>query len=250
MSKIFIKVLSEDALIHLKKNVESVAEKIVINNDNDWIFNEFPQPMFLEKKFEINDFDLIENLETRDKKIDTINSINIYENLKFLPRYILSDERFWLWLHLDKFYSVVRGMMKINSSTTINNMWMHSQGRRRGLMFGVLSRCYFRVSLSVQVNNSDPYSLTRWIIDNPERFRNLTWSSFSSEEHLVRGILTGERRAIQEFPEDEHKDLYTEISKYISEVGSVRLLDSISEKDIEDMVYKKMLDLMGKGVIL
>lgn len=248
MSKIHIKLLSEDALMYLKKNSEQVAKKIIDNTTNGWITADFPQPMFVEKKFNIDDFELQSNPESADKDIDFSNSIKLYEHLKALPKYILSDEKFWLWLHFDKFYEVVRTMMKVNGKSTIENMWMHNQGTRRGLMFGVLSRCFFRVALSIDENKENKYELTRWVIDKPERFRNLTWRSFSSEAHLSRGTLRGEKRAIDESPKLERDDIYPQIAKYISVIGSVRLLDVITEEDISNMIYDKTKELLKEGV--
>ena len=245
MSKIHIQMLSDDALIYLKKNSDLVAKNVSDQSSNEWIYKTFPQPMFIEKKFEIEDFELVDNPESNDKEIDFNNSIKIYENLKVLPRYILSDERFWLWLHFDKFYAIVRRMMKINGRSTIENMWMHTQGTRRGLMFGVLSRCYYRVALSVDESLNNKYEITKWVINNPLRFRELTWRSFSSEEHLVRGALKGEKRAIDERPELEKNEYYPKVGKYISVIGSVRLLDAISEEDISTMIYEKMVELMN-----
>ena len=244
MSNYHIKMLTEDALIFMKKNISLVTEKIMTKDNNNWIYDTFPQPMFIEKKYEISDFELVDNPESYDKDIDFKNSINLYEHLMILPRYILSDVRFWLWLHLEKFYPIVKKMMKINGESTVENMWMHSQGTRRGLMFGVLSRCYFRVALSVDLSLKDKYELTKWVIENPERFRNLTWRSFSSEEHLVRGILKGEKRAIDENPRLEKAEIYPVIGKYVSVIGSVRLLDVISENDIEKMIYEKMIEIL------
>lgn len=248
MSKIHIKMLSEDALMYLKKNSAQVAKKVIDNATNDWIKTDFPQPMFVEKKFIIDDFELQSNPESADKDIDFSNSIKLYEHLKVLPRYILSDEKLWLWLHFDKFYEVVRTMMKVNGKSTIENMWMHTQGTRRGLMFGVLSRCFFRVALSIDETKENKYELTKWIIDNPERFRNLTWRSFSSETHLGRGALKGEKRAIDESPQLERNDIYPQIGKYISVIGSVRLLDVITEEDISNMIYDKTKELLKEGV--
>ncbi|MBO5097431.1 MAG: hypothetical protein J6B96_03875, partial [Agathobacter sp.] len=125
----------------------------------------------------------------------------------------------------------------------ITDHWMHKQGTRRGLMFGVLSRCYFRVALTVDETNEDKYELTKWVIANPERFRNLTWRSFSSEEHLVRGILKGEKRAVDEAPNKERNDVYPQIAKMVSEEGSIKLLDAISESEIEEKVYASMKEI-------
>lgn len=244
LSKIHIKLLSENALAHLLKNIDVITKKIQDNDTNNWIYSEFPDKMFAEKKFEIEDFNLSDNPESSDKDLDLQNSITIYESLKCLPRYVLTDERFWLWLHFEKFYKEVKSMMKINGKSTITDHWMHKQGTRRGLMFGVLSRCYFRVALTVDESSANKYELTKWVIENPERFRNLTWRSFSSEEHLVRGIIKGEKKAIDENPNLEKNNIYPEIAKYVSIIGSVRLLDVISEKDISDMICSKMKELL------
>ena len=40
---------------------------------------------------------------------------------------------------------------------------------------------------------------------------------------------------------DQKRYEKTEIAKYISHIGSVRLLDVINEKDMAEMVYKKMI---------
>lgn len=84
-STIHIKVLSENALLFLKKNISNVTKKIVENENNGWIYSYFPQPMFVEKTININDFELENNPESNDKEMDLRNSIKIYENLKDSP---------------------------------------------------------------------------------------------------------------------------------------------------------------------
>ena len=118
MNYINIKLLSEDALNYLKENLERVTKLIQDNDDNKWIYNEFPQPMFVEKKFQINDFDLKDNPDSKNKDIDLKNSILLYESLSKLPRYILTDQNFWLWMHFEKFYSIVKKMMTVNNKST------------------------------------------------------------------------------------------------------------------------------------
>ncbi len=242
--KINIQMFSDDALNYIKKNLERVTEKIINNDNNDWIINEFPKPIFITKKFQIEDFSLIENPESKNKEIDYKNSIAIYNSLKNLPRYILTDERFWLWLEFDKFYKETKSMMKIESKSTVNNHWLFGPGVRRGLMFGVLSRLYFRVALTKDDESEDPYYLTKWIIESPSRFREFSWRTYSSETHLVRGIIKGEKRAIEEI--NVEKPVYDELAKEISIVGGAKLLDSISEEDIEEIAYNKMKELLTK----
>ncbi len=243
MSMINIKMLTEESYAFMKKNLEFITEKIQNNSSNEWIYNEFPKPVFVEKNLKIEDFNLLDNPNSLDKKIDTINSIKIYKSLNILPRYILCDNKFWLWLYLEKFYSITKNMMKIKSVSTIQDHWMDIQGVRRGNFFGVLSRCYFRVMLSVDESKTDKYELTRWIIENPERIRNFTWRSFSSQQHLLRGCLRGQMKAVKELNK-ESNSIYPEIAKYVSIIGSVKLLDAISEDYIEEKVYRKAKELL------
>ena len=104
----------------------------------------------------------------------------------------------------------------------------------------MLSRCYFRVALSVDTTLADPYELTRFVISNPLRFRELTWRSFSSEKMIVLGTLKAEKRIMEEYPDyEENTTRFGDIAKLLSKLGSVMLLDVMTEKDIEEYVYKK-----------
>lgn len=237
MEQINIKMLSDDALNFMKKNIESVTLKIQTEDNNDWIYSTFPQPMFVTKNIRIDDFVLKRNPDSKDKTIDFINSVALFNSLNKLPRYILTDERFWLWLHFEKCYIFVKEFMFVKSSTTIKDHWMHKQGKRRSLFFGVLSRMYFRVELAEE--NGD-FSLAQWVIENPNRFRNLSWRTYSSAKHIVLGVLKGEKKAFDETG-IERTDIYESISKYISNLGSVRLLDAIEINVLEKLVYEKII---------
>ena len=62
---------------------------------------------------------------------------------------------------------------------------------------------------------------------------------------MIRGCIKGEKKAIEEIPNaKESGSLFAKIAKHVSNIGSVRLLDAISEKDIEDMIYKKTKELL------
>ena len=244
MSTINIKMLTETNLAHFKRNIERVTHLIQTNETNEWINQEFSAPIFSTKTIAIEDFTLEENKDSSDKEKDFKNSIKLYEHLNKIPRYILTDEKFWLWLYLEKFYNVSRTIMTINSSTTVKDHWTHDKGKRRGLMFGVLSRCYFRVELSVDETAEAKYKLTKWVIENPLRFRNLTWRAMSSQPKIVNAILIGEYNAIHDEGLVENNSVYPVIGKYVSEIGSVRLLDIISSEDLSKMVYNKMVELL------
>ena len=79
MSKIRIKILTDEALSYMKKNIKYVTKKIQENENNDWIYSDFPTPLFKEKNFYIDDFELDCNEDSKDKDIDLENSIKLYE---------------------------------------------------------------------------------------------------------------------------------------------------------------------------
>lgn len=140
------------------------------------------------------------------------------------------------------------------NSASCKDHWLLTQGKRRGLFFGVLSRCYFRVTLSIDETLDDPYELAKFVIENPLRFRELTWRSFSSEKMIVIGTLKAEMRVMGEYPQaEENTKHFAEIAKSLSKLGSVMLLDCMTEKDIEEYVYKKYKrmieeDLANRGL--
>ena len=243
MSRIHIKLLSDDALGYMYKNSKVITEAIKKNDSNAWVYKTFPSPIFVEKKYTIEDFDLIDNSKD-DIKIELQNHMTVYNTLKELPRYILADERFWLWLYLEKLYKKSKSFTKFRSDSTITDHWMFKQGKRRGIFFGILPRMFFRVELT---EKDGDFSLTEWIIENPERFRNLTWRAYSSEKDLTYGIIKGEKRASDELKYD-NSDIYNELAKYISYLGSAKLLDAYSSEDIEEIVYIKCKELLLKHI--
>ena len=247
MSKINISYMTKDAKAYLYANIDQISQQLKNNpNDSSWLQSMISGQLFEKKKYEIEDFELSIPNDEKDRDTDFKNSITLYEHLKELPLYVLTDERFWLWINFDKGYRTALKYMPIEKGKSIfKDHWLFTQGKRRGLFFGVLSRCYFRVSLTVDQELKDPYFYTRFVIDKPERFRGLTWRTFSNETKIVHGALKAEKRVLDENPGmEERAEYFTEISKSISQLGSVMLLDVMSEKDIEEYVYKKYVALI------
>lgn len=242
MGKIYIKYMTDEAVETLKTNTLFVTEKIVENKDNPgWLQAYIPGNIWVTKKYEIDEFTLRVPKDDKDRETDYYNSILLYEKLKHLPLYVLTDERFWCWMNFEIGYKAALKYMPIKKGSSVfKDHWLLTQGKRRGLFFGVLSRCFFRVALSIDESLTDPYELTKFVIDNPLRFRELTWRSFSSEKKIVLGTLKAEKRVLHEYPKaEENAQQFADIAKLLSKLGSVMLLDCMTEKDIEDYVYKK-----------
>ena len=247
MSKIHIKYMTDEALETLKANTSVVTERLIENQTSSTWFSEFvPSELYVTKKYEIEEFTLRVPKDEKDRETDIYNSILLYERLHHLPLYVLTDERFWCWMNFEMGYEVALKYMPVKKNSSVfKDHWLLTQGKRRGLFFGVLSRCYFRVALSVDNTLDDPYELTKFVIENPLRFRELTWQSFSSEKMIVLGSLKAEKRIQAEYPHvEENTKHFAEIAKHLSKLGSVMLLDCMTEKDIEEYVYKKYKEMM------
>lgn len=258
MNKINISFITDDALETLYKNSEEVANYLMKEKDNsNWLKLIYNGQIFEEKKYKINDIELL--TDDNYENVDFENSIRIYEALKELPRYILTDERFWCWFNFTIGYKAALQAMKINSKTTFEDHWLFKQGQRRGIFFNVLARCYFRVALSIDENNiDDKYYLTRFVIENPERFRTLSWRANSSQKNIVLGALKAEKDIVEKYKDiidvnkikynDGKGTIYSEVTKQISLYGSVRLIDAASEEDIYNFVYNKLEEMVNAKI--
>ena len=253
MSEIYIKFMSDACIETLKRNIHKTHENILKNPINSaWIKKIYNDKPFIEKKYKINDFELKLSDSGDYKEVDFDNSIKLYESLNNLPRHILSDERFWAWLNFEKFYQQALQAMPVKDKvSTVKDHYFFTQGNRRGIFFGVLSRCYFRVELTVDETLEDKYELTRFVIENPERLRNLMWRAFSNQKHLVLGVIKAEKKIFDIYGEPiAPGKIYPEIAKKVSKIGGVRLIDAIQENDIFDMTYKIILKIFKDNGVL
>lgn len=257
MNKINICFMTDDALETLYKNSDEVAEFLISEKENsNWLKQIYSGELFEEKKYKINEIELL--TDDNYDNVDLANSIKIYETLKDLPRYILTDERFWCWFNFTIGYKAALQAMKINSKTTFEDHWLFKQGKRRGIFFNVLARCFFRVELSVDDSQIDKYELTRFVIENPERFRTLSWRTSSSEKEIVLGVLRAEKDIVEKYSNiinvdkikynDGKGTIYSELTKDISLYGSVRLIDAVSKDDIYEFAYKKLEERVQREI--
>ncbi len=261
-NKIPICYINDQLLENIRENCVAVGELIKEHSDTNWIKKYALGQLFEEKKFYISDFSLKLSDNSDYSEVDYINSVILYESLKELPRYVLTNENFWVWLELTKCYDACKQAMPIRSKSTFSDHWLFKGGNRRGIFFGVLSRCYFKTELTVDDRLSDKYELTKFICDKYERFRNLSWRGISSEKHFVLGVIKAEKDLYDEYnrtPETEEifrkaetglknpeRNLYTELSKELSLYGSVRLIDALSEEEIYEVAKEKMKQIIKK----
>lgn len=241
MSRINIKYASDELRETLAKNTKIVTQKMInFPDDNSWIYDFIAEKPFVTKKYTIDDFGLLVPHNDKDQATIYKDAILLYEHLRGLPGYILTDERFWLWLMLEKFYVQTLAIMPISTDSTFQDHWLFSNGSRRSIFFGVLSRLFFRVAVSIDINNEDPYEYTKFAFENQFRLREFTWRTYSSESNVLLGALKGIKEFLDSYNVEEDNKSYPELAKFVSQLGSVKLLDVVDQSYVQEKVYDKL----------
>ena len=230
--------------------LDKYEQKFINNPTNpSWINEITPNVAFETKKYQIDDFELKVPDGPYDRATDLENAIILYEHLNILPGYVLSEPRFWLWVMFEKGYeTALKGMEKTNA-TAFKHQWLFVDGLRRGLFFGLLSRLYYRVELTyAPENKEDPYYLTRYIMENPNRFREISWRTISNYRFVVKAMVKAETAVNKELGVDEKGYYYTELAKEICKLGSIKLIDAMEENEIEEYVYSKYKTIVENAI--
>jgi len=241
MSEINVKFLTDEALATVKANFDKFTKIVKENPQDSSVFiAELPEDCFVEKKYPIEDFELKVSADGDYSKVDFENATTLYEHLSVLPKHVLGDERFWMWVILEKCYAAtVQAMPMESGKKIIEDHWLFGQGRRRGLMFGAISRAFYRVQLTKDDTLQDPYELTKFATENYLRYREFTWRGYSNNKTIVIGALKAERMIVEKYgvKVESIKEYYPSIAKHISQLGSVMLLDFMTEEYITDSVF-------------
>jgi len=242
MSRTHIYYMGDTTLEALRSNMKWATQQLIENpTSSHWVEEIDPGHTYIEKRYYIDDFKLKIPEGPEDKKTDIENSILLYETLHQLPPYVLSDEHFWNWINFTKGYETAIQLMPVTEGSSIfKDHWLFTQSGRRAILFGVLSRCYYRVAMTVDPKAADKYELSRFVIENPNRVRNYTWRSISNYKEFLRGILKAERDIIKEYGQEaDDTKYYLELAKMVSQLGSVKLLDAMTEEGIYNFIHEK-----------
>ena len=248
MDTIQVKVISEQALAHLKVNSKQTKELFTSNRDNgNWIYTalkDLDAPIFEDKPYRIPDFKLYTVIGANDYDVEYKNGIILYNALKELPPYLLGDIRFWVWLIFEKAYKESLNMMlSSDKESSYLNQLLGAQGQRRGIFQNVLARIWARIYFLV---DRDDFELCEYVSKNPYRFRDLGWRSISNYPFFNRGYIQAikEVNSMPEFSDEEDNNIYTKLIKEVTKLGSIKCVDIMTKEDVSDFVRSKYITLL------
>lgn len=228
--QINVKMLTEEAYRTLRKNPKGVFDMIQQHpSDATWLKDYLGFEPYEEKKYTIDDFQL--DISDNYKEVELNNAITLYEHLNELPKYILCDTRFWLWITFEKAYRQAIASIPVTSESIIKNWWVCGSSRR-DLMLGVVSREYFRVDVSIDEELTDKYMLTKFIMEHERVYRNLCFRNIGMIKNVSLGLLQAEYDVENEYGFKISSTIAPEIMKDASRIGSVMLIDVMSKQEI------------------
>lgn len=241
--KINIKLMTEEAFRTLKKNIKEICAKMLEHpSDASWLKDYLGFEPFEEKKYVIDDFILEYN--DNYEEVAEKNAIMLYEALNELPKYILCNNRFWAWINFEKAYRQAMVATKKFSEQTLTNLWFRGSSRLDN-MLGVISRYYYMVNVSIDLDAEDKYKLTQYIFKNTETYRSFAYRSLSMIKSITLGVLQAEYDYENKTGIELLKVPTTKIIKYASRLGSVMLLDVLTKNDMYEALYPKISTIIG-----
>lgn len=237
--QINIKIMSEEAYKTLQKNYKEVTQ-MIINHPSDcsWLNEYLGFEPFEEKKYVID----IEDLEDdEDYSVVTLsNTKKIYEAFKDLPRYVLCNNRFWAWFTFEKAYKqAIHASGKRFNEEYVKNQWLQGNSRR-DLMLGIISKYYFYAEISVDKNLENQYELTEYAFTNAEAYRNLVYRNIGMLKNVSLEYLRVQCDYSKKTGKIITKPQARELMKEVSRMGSVMLIDLVSNKEIYDYLVPKL----------
>ena len=246
MMLINIKMLTDQAYRTIQKNLGEIYKMISEHpSDSSWLNAYLGFEPYETKKYTINDFSL--ELADDYNEISFTNAVTLYESLKELPRYILCNNRFWGWIILEKAYKQAQTCTKKFDTQTLKNLWFMGNSRR-DLMLGVMSRYFFMAEISVDNSSKDKYGLLNFLLTNTETYRGFCYRNLGMIKNVTLGVLRAEKDFSVITGKPILKKEGAQIVKYASRLGSVMLLDRISEKEMYELVFRAIPKIVEKNI--
>lgn len=243
--EINIKFMSEEAYKTLQKNYKEVYQMILDHpSDCTWLTDYLGFEPFEEKKYVIEDFELLNSQNYQDVAFQ--NGVILFEKLNKLPRYVLCNNRFWAWVTFEKAYKQAINTIQLKGPQIIKNWWLAGNSRR-DLMLGIISRAYFRTEISVDNSKKDKYELTKYLLTNTEVYRNLVFRNIGMLKNVDLAFIEAIKDVGTKNNITLNVDQVREAMKETSKIGSVMLIDVMTKDEIYKILFETLDEFINNN---
>lgn len=239
-----IKMMTDQAIEKCRTDAEEFARKVYGNPENaDWLESFVGADPFVEKTFEIEDFELEVPVKGSPEEKDIVakNCVILHKALKGLPAYILGDIRFWAWITMTKGYKFAIYKSDISKDYIKNNWFSQHDNNRRSSMLQTIASEYFIGDMTVEsVGSAEPYALTPYLSGNRELYRNMVYRNISDVPAVAKALI----KSWADYEREgsigrigDRTDTIRASMKYVSSLGSVMLIDAIPAEELYEKIF-------------
>ncbi|MDE6655703.1 MAG: hypothetical protein K2J85_01785, partial [Anaeroplasmataceae bacterium] len=127
----------------------------------------------------------------------------------------------------------------------VSSTWLITNARR-SLMLGVISRFFFMVHVSVDETKADKYELTKFLLANAETYRNFCYRNMGMLKNVTLAVIRAQKDICERFKINLVNKQSAEMVKETSKIGSVMLIDVMTEAEIYAIIYPKFLQIASE----
>ncbi len=241
-----IKYLTEDGLLLLKNNKNSVYKSIIKDGEtlNDYLGN---NGFLKESHIEMEDI-VLDNSQVSGKEAltDSENVQRVYSHMKGLSDSQASDERIWVALSLGEQIDYMRYRWKCNNSDEMLNRYFFNYSIQRSLFRNGLSRLWWIGRVTYDEKKEDPYALTKFLCKDQDFIETIcgrnVFNNFTILKATISALYDAEQDGIS-----ISRELVRSVGKNVNLLAGTYIIDVMEY----DVLYNKIKRIIEKqrGVV-
>lgn len=195
-----------------------------------------------------SELDFKNDINTDEKnKSDIVNTRFIYEALKTLSPLVATNGYLWSYLCHTKYkkYVIARWIKNPEDEDkhegtvkTIQKRFFCSSNKKDIMRMNAISRLWWAGYLTYDKNHGDPYHLTKILFTGQQICADILDTPFCGNKTIITGILLAIEQYKDKIKENISSELVRRCIKYFRRYAAVTSVDFLSEKEIQEVVFK------------
>ena len=237
----------DDLRSHLLDNIKHYSE------GQPWIESFFDQSGWqLASNIAYDEIELVMP-ESATVHHDFENTKILYSAMKNMTLTQASDERLWAMLTHFTFWEYMRARWPVERylkspqkklRDTMVERYFVLPNRSRGLIRNGISRLWWYGYVSYDESREDPFELTEAMLKKLDVAETLLGRAFSYNEKVTKTVLSVLVDLEKSGEPFDKRDPFRDLMKYMNQIGGVTVLDALGTKDLENILYGKISQLV------
>lgn len=235
-----INYLTEDGLISVKKNLNTVLKKVVIGKECSLTELFKDESMIKQSPFGYEEFSFdMSQPKGKESLTDAENVRRLYSHMSFLSDSQASDERIWAALSLSDFVDYMRYRWPAKDASDITNRYLFGYSPQRSLFRNGIARLWWIGRFTHESKRSDPYELTKFLCGDQDFIENICGRNIFNNPEIgktvIEALLDAKKSGIE-----LSRFKIREMAKYLNLIGGTYLLDVFDR----DYIYEKVMNIV------